>query len=119
MTFSTLIHQNNPTYESKEEGIQAAYDGKSAEWKDAALTIVYNLALERAVLSADDVVMCMEAYPELERSYNGLPNLFKIAKKNGWIKEALCSCGEEVKTCESQRTVNHGRRIMVYKSLLC
>ena len=116
-SFSTIIRLNNPTYETKEEAIQASYDGSSAEWRDCALAIVHDLAMKQCLISADDVVRQLESFPELERSYGALPAIFKIAKKEGWIKEAMCSCGEELKTCESQRLSNHGRRILIYRSM--
>lgn len=117
-TFSTEIRLNNPTYESKEEGIQAAYDHTSEEWKEAAETIIYRIATKQALLTSDDIVRQLEAYPELERSYGGIPGLLKKAKKNKWITEAMCSCGEECKTAPSLRLSNHGHKNLVYRSLL-
>lgn len=117
-SFSDTIQSLNTVHQTKEEAIQSAYDARSSVWKDRVLAIVFDLAQERSLLSADDVVRQVEACDDLERSYVALPAIFKIAKSNGWITEAMCSCGEEVKTCESQRLSNHGRRILVYRSKL-
>lgn len=119
MSFSATIQALNPTYETKDEAIQACYAGTSQEWKDTALAIVHEIAQKHTFFSADDVVMSLESFPELERSYSALPAVFKVAKKKGWITEAMCSCGEECKTTESMRRSNHGRRILVYRSKIC
>lgn len=116
MSFSTAI--DRPTYETKEEGIQGAYLATSEEWKDAALTAVYDIARKQSFLSSDDVVRVLITYPELEESYGGLAGVFKVAKKNGWIKEARCTCGEQTKTIETRRISSHKRHITVYQSLL-
>jgi hypothetical protein len=117
-SFSSSVMARNHAYESKEEGIQSAYDHTSEEWKDAALTIMYDLALNRPLICADDVVRVLETFPELERSYGGLPGLFKVAEEKGWVTVAMCSCGEEKKHRVSERLSNHGREILVYRSKL-
>jgi len=116
-SFSSTIGTLNTEYQTKEEAIQTAYDARSDEWKNEVISIVHGIAQNQSFLSADDVVRRIEACENLERSYVALPAIFKIAKVNGWIEEAKCTCGEELKTCESQRLSNHGRRILIYRSM--
>jgi hypothetical protein len=117
-TFSENIIGLNCKAMTKEEGVQKAYDSSSLEWRDAALCIIYQLSKERQFISADDIVRALESFEELEQSYKALPAVLKIAKKNGWITEAMCTCREEVKTCESRRISSHSRKITVYRSLV-
>lgn len=117
-TFSTEIRLNNPTYESKEEAIQVAVNNADSAWKEKAMSILHDLCLSQSLISSDDLRRRMEVEPETTNSQNAIAGLLKNAKKNGWLTEKRCSCGEECSTKESEKLSNHGRRILVYSSLL-
>lgn len=107
-SFSDLITREEP------KGVELAYQNASDEWRAAALRELRNLAQERHLVCADDLVLRLDSLGVTTHSLNAIAGVFRTACSQGWLQVAKCSCGEEHRTKESSRKGNNGRRILVY-----
>ena len=93
--------------EARNQGIQNAERGTDPGWGDRALVIVKEIAKRNESFTADAV--WEELGTDTPRENRALGPILNRAQRLGWIIKST-------ETVMSQRAVNHGREIRVWRS---
>ena len=93
--------------EARNKGIEKAERGTDPEWGNRALEVVKAIAKNNVTFTADAVWEALG--PDTPRETRALGPILNRAQRLGWIVKSP-------QTVMSQRPVNHGREIRVWKS---
>jgi len=92
---------------ARSQGIQKVERGTDPDWGDRALEVVKVIAKSNDIFTADAIWEALGA--DTPRENRALGPILNRAQRLGWIVKST-------ETVMSQRAVNHGREIRVWRS---
>jgi hypothetical protein len=96
--------------ELRDEGMQQAWDNTPANWRTVAMTLLYQLCLEQAEVTTDDLQAVLPPLPPNAHP-NVMGGLWMAGVRNHLIRRTT-------RTIASKRPHAHARRVPVYESLV-
>jgi hypothetical protein len=101
----------NPLPDSAVAGMALVESNTNADWAEAALAIVLEVAQDNATFTTDDVWERIEAAGLTVHNNSALGPVMHKAARKGWMSDTMT-----VKP--SQRGTRHGNRLRIWKSNL-
>ncbi len=67
-------------------GVKKGWDAAQAEWKEAALQVLVNVAVENRIFSANLLTQKIKALPEKTKDNRAIAGVIAAGRRLGWIE---------------------------------